>query len=112
MKLEMDLSGKKLAMMAALVIVGITVGYGIAMTTGTPGMASPGGTQTLTTADLNRSETQTLTTADLNRSDIQASILLSRFCEGMGLQSGVYWQEDAQGNVFGAPICLPPPQQQ
>jgi MFS-type transporter involved in bile tolerance (Atg22 family) len=98
MKLEMDLSGKKLAMMAVLVIIGIAIGYGLAMTSGTAGMASPGGTQTLTTADL-------------NRSDIQASILLSRFCEGMGLQSGVYWQQDAQGNVFGAPICLPPPQQ-
>jgi hypothetical protein len=47
-----------------------------------------------------------LTINDLNRSDIGASIVLSRFCEGMGLQSSVLWQQDQQGNEYGVPICL------
>jgi len=49
---------------------------------------------------------QCLTVADLNRSDIVTSIVLSRFCEGMGLQSSVYWQRDINGNVYGLPVCL------
>ena len=50
--------------------------------------------------------TACLTTTDLNRSDMSAVIVLSRFCEGMGLQSSVYWQRDMNGNVYGLPICL------
>ena len=47
-----------------------------------------------------------LTSADLNRSDIGASIVLSRFCEGMGLQSSVIWQNDVDtGTEYGIPIC-------
>lgn len=47
-----------------------------------------------------------LTTADLNRTDIETAIVLSRFCEGIGLQSSVYWQQDEQGQKYGMPICV------
>jgi len=47
-----------------------------------------------------------LTSLDLNRDDIGASIVLSRFCEGLGLQSSVYWQQDEGGQVYAMPICM------
>jgi len=48
-----------------------------------------------------------LTTQDLNRTDIGAGVVLSRFCEGMGLHSSIYWQQDEQGQKYGLPICIP-----
>lgn len=47
-----------------------------------------------------------LTAQDLNRSDIGTAIVLSRFCEGLGLQSSVYWQRDLNGNVYALPVCV------
>lgn len=49
-----------------------------------------------------------LTTTDLNRDDLGAVITLTRFCEGLGLQSNIYWQTDDQNNVYGIPICTQP----
>lgn len=94
MKLEVDLKPRKLAGLLVVGVICLAVGYALGMGTG-QGISSAGGVDYLSTADL-------------NRSDIQASILLSRFCEGLGLRSSVYWQKDAEGNVFGQPICLPP----
>jgi len=93
MKIEMEISKSAVAKTLAIVAIGIIIGYALGITTGS-GISTAGGVDYLSTADL-------------NRSDIQASILLSRFCEGLGLQSSVYWQQDAEGNVFGQPICLP-----
>ncbi len=47
-----------------------------------------------------------LTSLDLNRDDLGTVIVLSRHCEGMGLVSSVYWNEDVEGNVYGVPICM------
>jgi len=99
MKVEMDISGKKIAKYVIVGIVLLAVGYGLGMTTGTGFYTMSGG------------GVDYLSASDLNRSDIQASILLSRFCEGLGLQSSVYWQQDPEGNVFGQPICLEPANQ-
>lgn len=46
-----------------------------------------------------------LKTTDLNRDDVAAGIILSRFCEGLGLQSNIYWQTDDQNTPYGIPIC-------
>jgi len=97
MKVEMDINGKRIAKYTLMAVVLLAIGYGLGMSTGT-GLYTMGG------------GVDYLSTSDLNRSDIQASILMSRFCEGLGLQSSVYWQQDAQGNVFGQPICLQPNQ--
>ena len=50
-------------------------------------------------------ECNCLTTVDLNRTDLSAVIVLSRFCEGMGLQSSVIWRQ-IDGNVYAEPICV------
>jgi len=50
-------------------------------------------------------ECNCLTTVDLNRTDLSAVIILSRFCEGMGLQSSVIWRQ-IDGNVYAEPICV------
>lgn len=55
----------------------------------------------------NQDQVTCLQTTDLNREDIGMAILLTRFCEGQGLQSSIYWQQDLNGNVYGMPICLP-----
>jgi uncharacterized membrane protein len=60
----------------------------------------------VTTQSINSTQPQCLTAADLNRGDIVTSIVLSRFCEGMGSQSSVYWQQTQDGNSYGIPICL------
>lgn len=80
---------KILAVILAIAIVGV-VGYWI----GT--IEQPFSTETQ----------NCLTSLDLNREDIGASIILSRFCEGLGLQSSVYWQQDEQGQKYGMPICM------
>ncbi|MDP2974116.1 MAG: hypothetical protein Q8N60_03635 [Candidatus Diapherotrites archaeon] len=92
MKVEINLEGKRIARVFAIALVGIAIGYTLSMVApaNIAGNAPMG----------------YLTTADLNRDDIGASIVLSRFCEGMGLRSSVYWQQDAQGNEYGQPICL------
>jgi len=100
MKLEMEVSWQAITKLLVVGIVGIAIGYGLALAT----VPEPEPVQAL--------NENYLTSSDLNRSDIQASILLSRFCEGLGFNSGIYWQQDAEGNVFGTPICLPPQQAQ
>jgi len=97
MKVEIELNWVKIAKLIAILVVGAIIGYAAALATLPPAGA---------TGSIGE-ETNYLTTADLNRQDIQASILLSRFCEGLGLRSSVYWQRDAEGNVYGTPICLP-----
>ncbi len=98
MKVEIDMSRGKIAMVLIIGIIGLVIGYGLGLATApSVGLGTGGGIGYLSSADL-------------NREDIQASILLSRFCEGLGLQSSVYWQQDAEGNVFGTPICLAPQQ--
>lgn len=94
MKVAIEISWLKAAKFLAVLAVGIAIGYVIAVSA-MPAVVGQGG------------EIDFLTSADLNRQDIQASILLSRFCEGLGLRSSVYWQRDLNGNVFGTPICLP-----
>jgi len=101
MKVEMEISWIKAAKLAAVAVIGIIIGYALAVSTVTAPAAG-------TTVQMEGVDC--ITNADLNRQDIQASILLSRFCEGQGLQSSVFWQQDDEGNVFGTPICLPPPQ--
>ena len=76
MKLEMDINGKKIAKYAIAGIILLAIEYALGTATG-PAWTSAGGVDYLSSSDL-------------NRSDIQASILLSRFCEGLGLQSSVY----------------------
>lgn len=56
-------------------------------------------------------QTACLTTTDLNYQHLNTIISLSRFCEGLGLQSAVYPQQDDQNNFYGLPICLPGGQQ-
>lgn len=46
---------------------------------------------------------------DLNASETAKIVVLARQCEGLGLRSSVYWAKDAEGNVFGTPICLQNP---
>ena len=53
-------------------------------------------------------EINCLTSQDLNTDHLDAVVILSRFCEGQGLQSGVYWQQDQNGNVYAIPICIQP----
>jgi len=100
-KVEINLEGKRIARILAIVVVGIAIGYTLSMVAPANAPANMAGNAPL----------GYLTTADLNREDIGASIVLSRFCEGMGLRSSVYWQQDAQGNVYGLPICLQAQQQ-
>ena len=47
-----------------------------------------------------------LTTADFNNDHLGAIVVMSRFCEGLGLRSSVYWQVDEQGNEFANPVCV------
>lgn len=47
-----------------------------------------------------------LTPADLNAEHLNAVISLSRFCEGLGLQSTVYWQQDDLNRSFAVPVCI------
>ncbi len=112
MKIEINMEGKRIARVFAIALIGIAIGYTLSMVApaNISGNAPMG---YLTSADLDNRGIGTgyLTTADLNREDIMASIVLSRFCEGMGLRSSVYWQQDAQGNVYGLPICLQQQQQ-
>lgn len=97
MKLELDLSAGGIARVLVIVLIGLALGFALGLSTG-PSAVGYAGLESL--------GPQQLTTADLNRQDIGASIILSRFCEGLGLKSSVYWQSDAQGNVYGVPICL------
>ena len=97
MKVELNLEGKRIAGILVIAVIGIAIGYALA-TIAPQSSIGPAGLGYLTTADL-------------NREDIGASIVLSRFCEGMGLKSSVYWQQDQQGNVYGLPICLQAQQQ-
>ncbi len=93
MKIEFDIKGKRSGRVLVIVVICLILGFAIGISTG-PAVVGYTGLS------------GQLTTADLNREDISASIILSRFCEGMGLRSSVYWQQDAQGNVYGMPICL------
>ena len=97
MKVELNLEGRKIAKLLAIAVIGIVIGYTLSMFTGSPTITG-------------NAPMGYLTSADLNREDIGASIVLSRFCEGLGLQSSVYWQQDPEGNVYGMPICLQPGQ--
>lgn len=47
-----------------------------------------------------------LTSADLNRSDLANVVIFSRFCEGLGLSSSIYWQRDEANHVYGLPVCV------
>jgi len=98
MKVEIELNSKQIARILAIVAIGLVIGFVLGMSSG-PSLT--GYTSVVGTGGY-------LTTADLNREDIGTSIVLSRFCEGMGLKSSVYWQQDEQGNVYGLPICLQP----
>ena len=51
-------------------------------------------------------EVDCLSSVDLNRSDLASVIVFSRFCEGLGLQSSVYWQQDSDGKTYGLPVCI------
>lgn len=95
MKFEIDSSKLKLSKWVWVFIIGLIIGatLGLVATIYTP-------------EPIFTLREECLTATDLNRSDIGASIVLSRFCEGMGLQSSVLWQQDSQGNEYGVPICL------
>ena len=47
-----------------------------------------------------------LTTMDLNRDDIYIGMIYGRHCESIGLISSVSWQENADGQKYGIPICM------
>ena len=98
MKVELEIDGRRIARVLAVALVGIAIGYALSTVVGTPSITGNAGMNYLTSADL-------------NREDISASIVLSRFCEGLGLRSSVYWRQDPQGNTYGEPICLPVQQQ-
>lgn len=93
MKVEISVIAGKIAKPLAVVVICLVVGYVFGVLTG-PSLTGHTGMGYLTSSDL-------------NRDDIGTSIVLSRFCEGLGLKSSVYWQQDGQGNIYGEPICLP-----
>ncbi len=95
-KVEMEITGKKIATTIVLLAIGLIVGYLIAGATAAP--ASKDNAQ------------KCLTIQDLNRQDLIGVITLSRFCEGLGLASSVLQQQDLNGNVYGLPVCVPQPQ--
>ena len=47
-----------------------------------------------------------LSPLDLNRDDVFAGMFFGRHCESINLQSGVMWQETAQGERYGIPVCV------
>lgn len=47
-----------------------------------------------------------LTSVDLNRDDIYLGIIYGRHCESLGMQSGLFWEQDAEGRKYALPICL------
>jgi len=49
-----------------------------------------------------------LTSVDLNRDDIFLGMIYGRHCESIGLVSGAFWQEDAEGRKYATPICIEP----
>jgi len=98
-KLEINLEGKQIARVLAIAAIGVILGYSLSFVTGTEstGLVPMGTGNYITSSDLNRE--------DLGLMSIITS-QNSRFCEGMGLVSSVYWQQDDQGNTYGMPICL------
>lgn len=100
MKVEFELKGKQIARLLAIAVIGIVLGYALALVATPSGVGYAGmGSMALTTADLNREDLG-------NTSLITAQ--MSRFCEGIGLRSSVVWQRDSQGNEIGTPVCLKP----
>ena len=105
MRVEINIASKKIALFVVIALVGVLIGYGIALAL--PNAPKQGGAACLTLADLNQQgKGACLTLADLNRTDLGNAIMLSRFCEGIGFVSAVRWQKDAEGNTYGEPVCL------
>jgi hypothetical protein len=103
MKIEMDVKWATVLQFMIVAIMFFCFGYVMAIY-----MPSENSTEKITSCNSAETITNCLTATDLNRSDIGASIVLSRFCEGMGLQSSVLWSQDQQGNEYGMPICVKP----
>ena len=90
MKIEFDLNWKGVVISFVIVVIAFGIGF----------------LSGLRTVPETGPVTNCLTVSDLNRSDIATGIILSRFCEGMGLNSSIFWQQDQNGNVYGLPICV------
>jgi len=104
MKVETEITGAMATKILATVAVGFVIGFVAATMTMQPAAPAAVATDCLKSVDC-------LTTADLSKEDIAIGSFQARFCEGLGMQSSVYWQQDPEGNTFGTPICLPPEEQ-
>jgi len=98
-KLEFEVTRRGAARIVIGLLIGLIVGYALAATVLSPNGIAP--RSCLTTADLNRTDLGNISVITSQR---------SRFCEGLGFVSAVRWEQDAQGNVYGVPVCLRPQQ--